>query len=129
MLFMNRRFFLKVAGLFGLSGFLGVKEVSAAEAATTVVPLSKLAVGGYFEFTSKTGVPAMVFRTKTGVYAYSLKCTHAGCKCALTSGVLVCPCHNSQFDPANGGKVLAGPATQALPKIRVAISGKNVVEK
>lgn len=125
---MNRRIFLKIAGLFGVTGFLGLEENAVAAPSTKVLALSKLPIGGSFEFTSKTGVPAMVFRTKKGVYAYSLKCTHLGCKVELSNNVLVCPCHNSQFDPVNNGKVLAGPASQPLPKIRVAISGKNVVE-
>ena len=125
---MNRRVFLKFSSIFGVTSLFGLRLPQSAEAATTICSLSKLPIGGNFEFTSKTGVPAMVFRTKKGVYAYSLKCTHAGCKCGLSSGALVCPCHGSKFDPANGGKVLAGPATTALPKIKVSISGKSVVE-
>jgi ubiquinol-cytochrome c reductase iron-sulfur subunit len=68
-----------------------------------------------------------------GILAYSKVCTHAGCAVALyrkptfppvqPRPALVCPCHYSTFDPAQGGKVLFGPAGRDLPQLPLAIDG------
>jgi rieske iron-sulfur protein len=55
-----------------------------------------------------------------GVVAFSAICTHAGC--AVTgwqpaAGHLLCPCHGSVYDPAAGGRVVAGPAPRSLPAL------------
>jgi len=62
-----------------------------------------------------------------GILAYSKICTHAGCAIALyrkptfapvePRPALVCPCHYSTFDVANGGEVLFGPAGRPLPQL------------
>ena len=62
-----------------------------------------------------------------GILAYSKICTHAGCAIALyrkprfapveARPALVCPCHYSTFDVANGGEVLFGPAGRPLPQL------------
>jgi ubiquinol-cytochrome c reductase iron-sulfur subunit len=62
-----------------------------------------------------------------GILAYSKICTHAGCAIALyrkptfapvePRPALVCPCHYSTFDVADGGSVLFGPAGRALPQL------------
>ncbi|MGN6216043.1 MAG: ubiquinol-cytochrome c reductase iron-sulfur subunit [Solirubrobacterales bacterium] len=62
-----------------------------------------------------------------GIVAYSKICTHAGCAVALyrkprfpqaePRPALVCPCHYSTFDPAEGGKVIFGPAGRELPQL------------
>ncbi len=64
-----------------------------------------------------------------GILAYSKICTHAGCAIELyraplfqpdePTPALVCPCHYSTFDPANGGQVTAGPAGRNLPMLPV----------
>jgi ubiquinol-cytochrome c reductase iron-sulfur subunit len=66
--------------------------------------------------------PAILVRLRgTGALrAYSLVCTHAGCAvCVFRAdlGHLVCPCHHSVFDAADGGRVLHGPASQPLPEL------------
>jgi ubiquinol-cytochrome c reductase iron-sulfur subunit len=62
-----------------------------------------------------------------GYVAYSKICTHAGCAVSLfryptfdetqPGPALVCPCHYSTFNPADGGKVLFGPAGRPLPQL------------
>ena len=54
------------------------------------------------------------------VWAVSRRCTHLGCTLAYDEAAkrLVCPCHNSQFDPT--GKRLAGPAQRDLAVYPVA---------
>jgi len=69
--------------------------------------------------------------TPQGILAYSKICTHAGCAVALyrkprfpvlePKPALVCPCHYSTFDPANGGAVIFGPAGRPLPQLPLMI--------
>jgi ubiquinol-cytochrome c reductase iron-sulfur subunit len=52
--------------------------------------------------------------------AYSKICTHAGCPVGLYRSdehVLVCPCHQSEFDVLDGAKPINGPAARALPPL------------
>lgn len=46
------------------------------------------------------------------------------CKC---SGVFVCSSHLSAFDPKNGSKVIAGPATQGLPNIVLEVDSDDTI--
>ena len=61
-----------------------------------------------------------------GWVAYSKICTHAGCSVGLfgidtrppdTLRQLVCPCHQSVFDPVDGARPVGGPATRSLPQL------------
>jgi ubiquinol-cytochrome c reductase iron-sulfur subunit len=68
-----------------------------------------------------------------GILAYSKICTHAGCALGLyrkpmfppvdAKPALVCPCHYSTFDPADGGTVLFGPAGRNLPQLPLMVDG------
>jgi len=70
-----------------------------------------------------------------GILAYSKVCTHAGCAIALyrkptfapvePRPALICPCHYSTFDVADGGSVLFGPAGRALPQLPLQIAGNG----
>ena len=96
-----------------------------------IIKVAELPVGKTFNFVhSAQGVPAILFRTKTGVFAYSAICTHLGCSVAYKSATkkLICPCHAAQFDPFANAKVVSGPAERALDKVNVKISGTWVVE-
>jgi len=65
------------------------------------------------------GSPDIVVRHRDGsLAAFSALCTHAGCQVELASGVLLCPCHGSEFD-ASTGAVLRGPAVTPLATKRV----------
>lgn len=65
-----------------------------------------------------------------GWVAYSKICTHLGCSVGLF-GIddrepeqvrqLVCPCHQSIFDPLEGAKPVGGPAPRALPQLPLGI--------
>jgi ubiquinol-cytochrome c reductase iron-sulfur subunit len=86
-------------------------------------------------------MPPEVLTTRTvdggaveGWVAYSKICTHAGCSVGLfgvdnrqpdTLRQLVCPCHQSVFDPVDGARPVAGPATRSLPQLRLAVDGKG----
>jgi ubiquinol-cytochrome c reductase iron-sulfur subunit len=65
-----------------------------------------------------------------GWVAYSKICTHAGCSVGLF-GVdsrppleireLVCPCHQSVFDPVDAARPVGGPATRSLPQLPIGV--------
>ncbi len=87
-------------------------------------------VGATQTFIAKNGTPAVLFRTKNGLFAYSAVCTHQGCTVQFNSASknLQCGCHGAVFDPFNGAKVLAGPANSPLAKIKIATEGAWIVE-
>jgi ubiquinol-cytochrome c reductase iron-sulfur subunit len=62
--------------------------------------------------------------------AYSKICTHAGCPVGLyraESQSLICPCHQSQFDVADGGKPFFGPAARPLPQLLLGVDEEGVL--
>jgi Rieske Fe-S protein len=80
-------------------------------------------------FTDAGGNPAVLVRTAEGKFvAYSAVCPHEGCTVAYRRDIqkLVCPCHGSIFDPAEGAKVEAGPARQPLAKLRIHVENGEV---
>jgi rieske iron-sulfur protein len=66
-----------------------------------------------------------------GIVAFSGTCTHQQCPVAEwldERQIFQCPCHQSQFDPKEGAKVVGGPAPRPLPKIPVAVAdGKLLI--
>ncbi|MFI6337397.1 Rieske 2Fe-2S domain-containing protein [Streptomyces sp. NPDC050535] len=66
-----------------------------------------------------------------GIVAYSKICTHVGCPISLyeqqTHHVL-CPCHQSTFDLADGARVIFGPAGHALPQLRIGVNAEGYLE-
>jgi ubiquinol-cytochrome c reductase iron-sulfur subunit len=75
--------------------------------------------------------PALRGYDAGGIVAYSKICTHAGCAISMYRAplfqpdepkpALVCPCHYSTFDPADGGSVLFGPAGRKLPMLPLSV--------
>jgi nitrite reductase/ring-hydroxylating ferredoxin subunit len=94
-----------------------------------IVQLNKIKVGATFPFQLANGAPALLFRTKTGVFAYQTICTHQGgvTKYFSAKKLLVCPVHNASFDPFKKGAVVTGPATNPLPSVKVAVKSGWVV--
>lgn len=75
-----------------------------------------------------SGNPAVLVHLQDGDFvAYSAVCTHQQCEVSYQDGQLVCPCHGSAFDPADGGAVVTGPAEQPLPDIPVQVQNGEVV--
>jgi ubiquinol-cytochrome c reductase iron-sulfur subunit len=63
-----------------------------------------------------------------GIVAYSKVCTHVGCPVALyeqQTHHLLCPCHQSQFDVANGAAVIFGPAARPLPQLPITVDDEG----
>ena len=133
----DRRGFIRVSSIAALAvvgvglGRLFPKKAAAVSAGPAkIIEDSALAVGKIHNFTSKSGSPAVLFKSKTGVYAYSAVCTHEGCTVQYNSASknLQCGCHGAVFDPGKDGKVLTGPTNKPLPKIKVAVEGAWIVE-
>ncbi len=63
-----------------------------------------------------------------GIIAYSKICTHVGCPVALyeqQTHHLLCPCHQSTFDVADGAKVVFGPAKRPLPQLPITVDSEG----
>jgi ubiquinol-cytochrome c reductase iron-sulfur subunit len=66
--------------------------------------------------------------TLDNIVAYSKICTHVGCPVALyeqTTHHILCPCHQSTFDAANGANVIFGPAARALPQLPLMLDSQG----
>jgi ubiquinol-cytochrome c reductase iron-sulfur subunit len=66
--------------------------------------------------------------TVDNIVAYSKICTHVGCPVALyeqTTHHILCPCHQSTFDAANGANVIFGPAARALPQLPLMLTSEG----
>ncbi|MEU6409350.1 Rieske 2Fe-2S domain-containing protein [Microbispora sp. NPDC046933] len=62
--------------------------------------------------------------THDAIVAYSKICTHVGCPAALyeqTTHHILCPCHQSTFDAADGARVVFGPAARPLPQLPIGV--------
>jgi Rieske Fe-S protein len=63
-----------------------------------------------------------------GIVAYSAICAHAGCPVTdwvkgegMDKDVFKCPCHNSEYDPREGARVVFGPAPRRLAALPLAV--------
>ncbi len=76
---------------------------------SATVPSSEVPVGGG---TILTDAAVVVTQPTAGTYeAFSAICPHAGCPVTrIQGGLILCPCHGSQFDITTGD-VKAGPGT------------------
>lgn len=86
-------------------------HVGAANSQTILIRLSETAV---------TTRPGRETWGPSGYVAYSKVCTHAGCPVGLYQQAierLLCPCHQSTFEVANGATPVFGPATRSLPQL------------
>lgn len=64
----------------------------------------------------------------SGVVAYSLLCTHAGCPIGLYeegTGQLLCPCHQSVFDLLAAARPISGPAGRSLPGLPIEVDAEG----
>ena len=138
----DRRTALRAAGLVALSGSALLAGCSAqpssgaagpgtpgggsAAAGPASVATSEVTVGGGVIVNEQY----VVTQPQDGEFkAFSAICTHQGCVVgSVSDGVIICPCHNSQFDLTTGDPV-AGPATDPLPTVAFTTSGSDIVIK
>ncbi|MFQ5401346.1 MAG: ubiquinol-cytochrome c reductase iron-sulfur subunit [Anaerolineae bacterium] len=71
--------------------------------------------------------PVIVINTNHGVRAFSAICTHLGCICTWdqSRNIILCPCHDGQFNPVTGA-VIAGPPPTPLPAVTVSVDGDEI---
>ncbi len=84
-----------------------------------IASTSQIPVGGGKVFTADTLV---VTQPAAGEFkAFSAVCSHVGCLCdKVANGTIDCPCHGSTFRISDGS-VAAGPATQPLKPVPIAV--------
>jgi ubiquinol-cytochrome c reductase iron-sulfur subunit len=66
-----------------------------------------------------------------GYVAYSKLCTHLGCPVGLYEQeleLLVCPCHQSMFNVANGAMPTFGPAPRPLPQLPLMVDAMGYLQ-
>ncbi len=133
---MTRRKILKAACCAGAAALLigGLKDKADAASETypqvKIANVSKLKVGKPVTFDyplvgRKSILMDMGCQVEEGagsnksIVAYSMFCTHLGCSVDLDkeSGMLMCECHQTLYDPKQSGKVVEGPAPNSLPMI------------
>ena len=66
---------------------------------------------------------------KESIVAYSVICQHMGCPVQFVEdgAYLLCPCHQSKYDPAREGYVVQGVAQSPLPRVRLEVDGDDIV--
>ena len=66
-----------------------------------------------------------------GYVAYSKLCTHLGCPVGLYEQeleLLVCPCHQSMFNVANGAMPTFGPAPRPVPQLPLMVDSMGYLQ-
>ena len=96
------------------------------EVAGTVADLDK---NGYLLNEKMSLGKTLVVREKDNqLVAVDPTCNHEGCSVEWNADqTFICPCHASKF--ANDGKLLQGPATQALALYTAKVEGDQVLVK
>jgi thiosulfate dehydrogenase [quinone] large subunit len=101
-------------------------ENTTPQSGTDIGAAKDVPVGGAAAFSDpSSGDPSIVLQPRAGEFvAYDAVCPHAACTVGYSTavGILVCPCHGSQFNPTNGA-VVQGPATRGLTAIKITESG------
>jgi len=126
---MNRRTFLTVLGSATAmaacgSSIAGVDDGDPVFDELDAGPLDAFAEDKIYDGHREQGF--FLIRRADEVFALSSICTHKGCKVrAQADQSYLCKCHKSRFDPA--GKVLNGPATVDLPRLKVKLSDERHV--
>jgi thiosulfate dehydrogenase [quinone] large subunit len=95
---------------------------------TVLGSASQVPVGGAATFRDPaSGDPGLVIQQTQGKFvAFDAVCPHAGCTVGWSSaaGLIVCPCHGSEFDPSSGA-VISPPAPRGLTPIPIAVDSQG----
>jgi len=137
----NRRQMLSLGAVAGLAVGASPGRWAGAETAAdlprlAIAPLAELEPGAEiaFDYPDEES-PAVLLRMDgpvdggvgpdQSIVAYSTLCTHKGCPLSYNAErqMLICPCHWSSFDPAKGGRMIIGQASEGLPQITLRVEG------
>jgi Rieske Fe-S protein len=133
----SRRAVLLGAGAAGAVGMLAACGDSPAPAGTgapvaattkaepPVIKVADIPVGGGKIYPN---IKVVVTQPSSGQFrAFDATCQHAGCLVAdIKGGVIICPCHGSTYNVADGS-VHEGPTTKPLPPKTATVSGDTIV--
>jgi len=132
---LNRREFLAATGhaalLIGLGG-LGVLSLDFLSPNVLLEPPAEVNIGHPDQYSPGSVTllaehKVFIIRAPDGPFhALSMVCTHLGCLTGYRTGagMIVCPCHGSRFNPADGS-VMGGPAPRPLPNLKMTLSERG----
>ncbi len=130
----TRKTFIRLGATVGASvagSSVSVACSGAASSGRAIARVSEMPPGSVVEFRDDSGERALLIRLQEEeggrFVAYSVVCTHQGCPVVYREGQLICPCHGSVFDPAQGGAAVRGPAREPLQSIEVDTEDGKVV--
>jgi cytochrome b6-f complex iron-sulfur subunit len=135
----NRRGFIKfLLGFTAVSTVIGTitpiigylippPSVSAGGGGRVLVGTTEDIPAGQGKVVPMGGKPVIVVSSEQGVHAFSAICTHLGCIVTYdpVRKLIICPCHDGQFNPVTGA-VVGGPPPTGLAPIPASIDGKNI---
>lgn len=99
-------------------------QANAPDAAGALAAVADIPVGGGKIFSAEQVVVTQP--TAGTIRAFSAQCTHQGCTVsAVRDRTIVCGCHNSTFDIADGS-VTGGPANRPLPAAAVTVADGSI---
>ncbi|GEM_PF-2832634 len=118
-------------GIVGIARKLAGKNQQMTAAPDGVIGSTAQARNSASDFVNpRDGKAGLLVRLPDGSFvAYEKACTHRGVYVNYdpASHQLICPAHGAIFDPARGGAVTQGPATQALPKVSLHIDASGTI--
>ena len=119
---MNRRRFFSCLVKFGLGGLAFFVKLAPSRAAQPVFDLKHIREYPPGTVTHLIIQEAFIVSDREGIYALSSICTHQGGPIFKTdkNDAFVCKRHHARFDLE--GNVVRGPATRALPWLRLDLS-------
>ena len=137
----TRRNFLKLSGTLATAVAPAALLPSSAQAAVSVKitslkelkpldPVSFNYPGSAAAVLIDMGAPALHgVGPRKSVVAFSSLCQHMGCPAQFDarSKLLVCGCHGSEYDPGSDGRVIEGPSTRGLPRIRLNVASDGTI--
>ena len=98
-----------------------------------IATVADLAPGSAVAFTeADTGRPCVLVRLEgEDLVAYLAECAHQGCTVFYKTddsgdGYLACSCHNSIFEPTEGGRVVSRPADEPLQKVPIEVRDRKI---
>jgi Rieske Fe-S protein len=94
-----------------------------------IASVDDLPVGGALAFTypAEHDTCLLVRVAESEFVAFSQKCTHLSCAVVPrpAENSFYCPCHEGRFD-LRSGRPVAGPPRRPLPRITLAIRGRDI---